>query len=85
MTHKFKKKGNRNFNMSISTIAKGKHFELLVFEKLQQVNIESRHIGGRGDRGIDIKGKFFNWDLIIQCKNYTSNMIGEYTELLSYI
>jgi hypothetical protein len=66
-----------------SSVAKGKLLEQTVFERLQRAGIKSKMTGGRDDNGIDICGELLNRKFIVQCKNYTTVKIGEFSLRLS--
>ncbi|CAO3632998.1 unnamed protein product [Mucor fragilis] len=54
-----------------STVYRGTLFELQTLETLATtagMNLE--HVGGKSDRGIDLRGQWFNnTDILVQCKN----------------
>ncbi|CAI2179646.1 2858_t:CDS:10 [Funneliformis geosporum] len=53
-----------------SAVVRGRTFELEIVVKLRKVGIECMHTGGRGDGGIDIRGRIAGIPYVIQCKNW---------------
>jgi hypothetical protein len=54
-----------------STVYKGTLFELQTLETLSTTaGMKLEHVGGRSDRGIDLRGQWFhNINVLVQCKN----------------
>ncbi|CAG8687681.1 233_t:CDS:10 [Funneliformis caledonium] len=53
-----------------SAVDRGRTFELEIVVKLREVEIECMHTGGRGDGGVDIRGRIAGIPYVIQCKNW---------------
>ncbi|KAL9559396.1 hypothetical protein MBANPS3_000471 [Mucor bainieri] len=54
-----------------STVYRGTLFELQTLETLATTaGMDLEHVGGRSDRGIDLRGQWFNdINILVQCKN----------------
>ncbi|KAF0555262.1 restriction endonuclease [Gigaspora margarita] len=54
--------------MSLLPVRKGLVFELEITIKLRNYGIICKHAGGKNDGGVDIRGRIYCMDFVVQCK-----------------